>query len=211
MTRHPRPGSDTSVVAMAALIAPAPLPAWTVLTAALQALASRSVDEHSRRLVVQLFHAEGRSLVRLARLFVDDRDAAEDIVQEAFLRLARSADRIVDESRAPAYLRSIVLNLARDHNRRGLLSLRHHPPAGREMDVADSSSEDRLVEADGHRAVLDAVRALPRRQRDCVTLRYFEDLGIEAIAGTLGISPNSVKTHLQRGMATLGRALGPER
>ena len=71
---------------------------------------------------MRLFHLEGRSLVRLARIFVDDRDAAEDIVQEAFLRLARHAGRIHDESKAPAYLRSIVLNLARDHNRRGLLS-----------------------------------------------------------------------------------------
>jgi len=197
---------------MAASTASAPLPAWTVLAAALEVLsASRSIDEHSQTLVVRLFHAEGQSLVRLARLFVDDRDAAEDIVQEAFLRLARSANRINDDSKAPAYLRSIVLNLARDHNRRGLLSLRHHPPAGREIDVFDTSNEDRLVEADQHRAVLDAVRALPKRQRDCVTLRYFEDLGIEAIAATLGISGNSVKTHLRRGMAALGRALESER
>ena len=80
----------------------------------------------AEELVVRLFQQEGRSLVRLARLFVDDRDAAEDLVQEAFLRLARSAHRITDLDRAPAYLRSIVLNLARDHNRRGLVSLRHH-------------------------------------------------------------------------------------
>ena len=80
------------------------------------------------RLLVELFHREGRSLVRLARLFVDDRNAAEDLVQEAFIRLARSAHRIQDESRAAAYLRSIVLNLARDHNRRGLVSLRHRLP-----------------------------------------------------------------------------------
>lgn len=195
---------------MAALAAPAPPPAWAVLAAALEPLtAARVIDEHAHRLVVRLFDAEGRSLVRLARLFVDDRDAAEDIVQEAFLRLARSAHRIDDDSRAPAYLRSIVLNLARDHNRRGLVSLRHHPPTGREVDVEDTGA-DRLVDVERHRVVLEAVRALPLRQRDCVTLRYFEDLGIEAIATTLGISPNSVKTHLKRGMATLGRSLGPE-
>jgi hypothetical protein len=49
---------------------------------------------------------------------------AEDLVQEAFIRLARSAHRIRDEERAAAYLRSIVINLARDHNRRGLVSFR---------------------------------------------------------------------------------------
>jgi RNA polymerase sigma factor (sigma-70 family) len=166
------------------------------------------ISDEVEAVVVRLFHLEGRSLVRLARIFVDDRDAAEDIVQEAFLRLARHAGRIHDESKAPAYLRSIVLNLARDHNRRGLLSLRHHATAGHNVDVNPRAFEEELVRDESHRAVLQAVRALPRRQRDCVTLRYFEELGIEAIATTLDLSPNSVKTHLRRGMATLESTLG---
>ena len=161
-------------------------------------------------LVVRLFHSEGRSLVRLARLFVDDRDAAEDLVQEAFLRLARHAGDIDAVDRAPAYLRSIVLNLARDHNRRGLVSLRHHAAEGREIDVTeDPATElaDRLARDDDHARVLESVRRLPIRQRDCITLRYFEEYPIERIATTLGVSTNSVKTHLRRGMAHLGRAL----
>jgi DNA-directed RNA polymerase specialized sigma24 family protein len=86
-------------------------------------------DELVDALVVRLYHQHAASLVRMARLFVDDRNAAEDLVQEAFIRLARNAHRIEDPSKAAAYLRSIVLNLARDHNRRGLVSLRHHTPA----------------------------------------------------------------------------------
>jgi Sigma-70 region 2 len=83
-------------------------------------------------LVVPLFREEASSLVRLARFFVDDRMAAEDIVQEAFIRLARSAHRTRERDRAAAYLRSIVLNLARDHNRRGLVSCgTGHPPTRR--------------------------------------------------------------------------------
>lgn len=164
------------------------------------------VSVEAGQLVVRLFHAEGPSLVRLARLFVDDRDAAEDIVQEAFLRLARHAGRIDAPDRAPAYLRSIVLNLARDHNRRGLVSLRHHATKGREIDVHDDAS-DRLVRSEEHGRVIDAVRRLPARQRDCVTLRYFEELPIDQIAATLGVSANSVKTHLKRAMAALDRTL----
>lgn len=181
------------------------------LAVLLQAVADARLDGESigvdaERLVVDLFHQEGRSLVRLARIFVDDRDAAEDIVQEAFLRLARHADRIDAEDRAPAYLRSIVLNLARDHNRRGLVSLRHQATRGREIDV-DVDLVDRLVESEEHRRVLDAVRRLPTRQRDCIALRYFEECSIDSIAATLGLSPNSVKTHLQRGLAALDRNL----
>ena len=166
-----------------------------------------AISAEAEALVVRLFHTEGRALVRLARLFVDDRDAAEDLVQEAFLRLARHAGRIDAADRAPAYLRSIVLNLARDHNRRGLVSLRHHTTRGREVDVTDDAA-DRLVRSEEHRAVLDAVRRLPLRQRDCITLRYFEELSIEQIAVALGVSSNSVKTHLQRAMASLERMVG---
>jgi DNA-directed RNA polymerase specialized sigma24 family protein len=87
---------------------------------------SWSAAELDRRALMEdLYQRESTSLVRLARLFTDDRNAAEDLVQEAFIRLFHSAHRIQDTARVSAYLRSIVLNLARDHNRRGLMSLRH--------------------------------------------------------------------------------------
>ncbi len=178
---------------------------WSVIAARLH---GEAISLEAEELVVRLFRTEGRSLVRLARLFVDDRDAAEDLVQEAFLRLARHAGKIDAIERAPAYLRSIVLNLARDHNRRGLVSLRHHSTRGRDVDVGDCVG-DELVRSEDHRRVLEAVRGLPARQRDCVTLRYFEEFGIDRIASTLGVSVNSVKTHLQRAMVALDRALRP--
>ena len=148
-----------------------------------------------------MFQEHGRGLVRMVRLFVDDRNAAEDLVQEAFIRLARSAHRIDDERKATAYLRSIVLNLARDHNRRGLVSLRHRLP----LDDDEASAEDEVILSEEHQQVVDALRTLPRRQRDCLILRYYDELGIDEIADTLGISRNSVKTHLTRGMRALER------
>ena len=150
-------------------------------------------------LVIALFQAEGARLVQLARWFVDDRTAAEDLVQEAFLRLARNQHRIHEQDRAAAYLRSIVINLARDHNRRGLVSLRHRLPA----DPDDRSAEDHVAATESRREVIEALRALPRRQRDCVVLRYYLELSIADIAVTLGLSANSVKTHLQRGLRSL--------
>ena len=149
--------------------------------------------------IAALFREHARSLVRLARLFTDDRNAAEDLVQEAFIRLDRSFHRIESPERTVAYLRSIVLNLARDHNRRGLMSLRHRMP-----DVqCRLSAEDRIVMREDQQQVIDALQTLPIRQRDCVTLKYYMDLSIPDIAATLGISVNSVKTHLQRGLARL--------
>jgi RNA polymerase sigma factor (sigma-70 family) len=117
--------------------------------------------------------------------------------------LARSAHRIAEPAKAAAYLRSIVLNLARDHNRRGMVSLRHHLP----LDDRQASVEDEILLRDDHRAVVDALRALPARQRDCLVLRYYDELGIDDIAATMGLSRNSVKTHLTRGMRALQRHL----
>jgi RNA polymerase sigma factor (sigma-70 family) len=177
---------------------------WWVLVAAAHSAAGRHRPATSPAaavdpLVAELFDAHSVELVRLARLFVDDRNAAEDLVQEAFIRLARNAHRIQDRAKAPAYLRSIVLNLARDHNRRGLVSLRHRLPAAE----LSGTVEDELVVREDQQRVLHALRSLPRRQRDCLVLRYWLELGIDDIAATLGISRNSVKTHLGRGLATL--------
>jgi RNA polymerase sigma factor (sigma-70 family) len=176
-------------------------------TAIQRAVDSSDVDD-GRELLVALFDEHAPSLVRLARLFVDDRDAAEDLVQEAFLRLARNLDRVDDRAKVAPYLRSIVLNLARDHNRRGLVSLRHHERmrTDADTDAAIASTRDvgdDLQLAEDQRAVVDAVRALPRRQRDCVVLRYYVELSVADVATTLGLSVNSVKTHLQRAFARL--------
>ena len=154
-------------------------------------------------LVALLFQQEGRRLVGLARFFTDDRTAAEDLVQEAFIRLARNAHRIRDREKAAAYLRSIVVNLARDHNRRGLVSLRHRPPA-----VADEpSAEDTASRQESRREVVAALRSLPHRQRECLALRYYLELPVDEIAAALGVSPNSVKTHLKRGLRGLATTL----
>ena len=197
--------------ALQAWFAP-PLVLWTTGDAALRietgvSPRSASVDADADALVARLFTEEGHALVRLARLFVDDRNAAEDLVQEAFIRLARNTHRIHDTARAPAYLRSIVLNLARDHNRRGLMSLRHHEPS----DVRLATIEDELVLREDQQRVIDALHDLPHRQRDCIVLRYHVEAGIAEIGETLGISPNSVKTHLKRGLAALERLLEDSR
>jgi RNA polymerase sigma-70 factor (sigma-E family) len=155
-------------------------------------------------LVERLYHAEAPRLVQMARWFVDDTTAAEDLVQEAFIRLSHNGHRIREQDRAAAYLRSIVINLARDHNRRGLVSLRHRPPAHQD----ERSAEDHAARREDIAEVVAALRDLPRRQRDCVVLRYYLDLPVDDIAETLGVSRNSVKTHLSRGLKNLSAQLG---
>lgn len=159
-------------------------------------------------MVTSLFAQEGTALVRLARLFTDDRNAAEDLVQEAFIRLHRSVDRIRDPEKAAPYLRSILLNLARDHNRRGLMSLRHSEAMTPES--SPEAPEDRVILNDQQSTVIAALEDLPARQRECLLLRFYFDQTEREIGETLDISPNSVKTHCRRGMESLRKNLGAE-
>lgn len=156
-------------------------------------------------LVERLYHQEAASLVRLARLFTDDRTGAEDIVQEAFIRLYHATDRIRDPGKNAAYLRSIVLNLARDHNRRGLLSLRHQDSMI--DDRVPDDPETHAVVGEAKAEVIDALNTLSSRQRDCLVLRFYFDMSEREIAETLSISVNSVKTHCRRGLAAMAPML----
>ncbi len=126
------------------------------------------------------------------------------LVQEAFIRLSRNRHNLENPARATAYLRVIVLNLARDHNRRGLVSLRHRPAA----EPYDRSAEDRLVVREDQQELIDTLAELAHRQRDCLVLRYFLELPVGEIAETLDLSINTVKTHLRRGLEALRNRLG---
>ena len=141
-----------------------------------------------------------RSLVRLACLLVDDVGSGEEVVQDAFVRVYRAWARVDDPLK---YLRTAVMNGARSGLRRRRSARRYVPPVARAAPGAD----DAVVVRSEHAEVLDALRALPRRQRECLVLRYYADLSEIEIASTLGISTGSVKSHAHRGMAALTIAL----
>lgn len=153
--------------------------------------------------VGRLFVEHAASLVRLARAHAHDRDAAEDLVQEAFIRLRPALLRIDVETCRAAYVRAIVLNLARDHNRRAAVALRHRQRTEPPADPLD----DEVVDRDERRLMMARLRALAPGQRDAVVLRYYLDLSVDEVAATLGVSSNTVKTQLRRGLANLARRL----
>ena len=151
--------------------------------------------------VEAVFRSEYRSLVRLARLLVDDQGTAEEVVQDAFVQLHRSWDRASDPV---AYVRTCVVNGARGRLRRRATA-RRHPLAG--IVHATGEDPDRLELDERRRAVAMALRSLPVRQRECVALRYYTELTEAQTATTLGISVGSVKTHVHRGLANLAARL----
>lgn len=153
--------------------------------------------------VEQLYAAHWRPLVRLSVLLVHDTGVAEEIVQDAFVALHGRWSRLREPDKALAYLRQSVVNRSRSALRhRGVVD-RH---ARREASLAlvtVPGADESATATERRTAVLDALRSLPRRQREVLTLRYYLDLPEAEIATTLGISPGAVKSHASRGAAAL--------
>lgn len=162
-------------------------------------------DSAADAALTALYAAHYRKLVRVATLLLDDPGRAEEVVQDAYLKTHAGWWRIRDHRAAEAYLRTTVVNLARSGLRRRLVAQKHAP---KPMPDAPSAEYGALENLDRQR-VIDALAMLPRRQRECLTLRYYADLTETQIARTLGISVGAVKTHCSRGMAALRALLQP--
>jgi RNA polymerase sigma-70 factor (sigma-E family) len=144
------------------------------------------------------FRAHATALLRLAVLLTGDRVLAEELVQEAFVRLHRAPSPPADGA-VLAYLRRTVVNLSHSHHRH--LRVVRRTLDDRPEDVR--AADDDALRRDDQRRVVAAVRRLPPRQRDCIVLRYYAELADTEIAEALGISAGSVKTHLHRARKAL--------
>jgi RNA polymerase sigma-70 factor (sigma-E family) len=154
-----------------------------------------------------LYVAEYARLLRLAALLLDDLGSCEEIVQEAYIKvhaaLSGPTSRLRDDDRALAYLRQTVVNLARSSLRRRLVARKHAPHP---MPDAPSAEEGAYAQVE-RAAVVQALRGLPRRQREAVVLRYYGDLTEAAAAHVMGVSTGAVKAYTSRGLAGLKLAL----
>src|SRR5580704_1591270 len=134
------------------------------------------------RAVTELYQSHALGLTRLAFIMLGDRPAAEDVVQEAFCGLYRSWDRMAEHDRALGYLRVSVVNGCRSVARRNRRVLR--PLAVRPAESAEAG----VLVGEEQRAAVAALRLLPPRQREALTLRYYADLPESEIAEVMGIS-----------------------
>ena len=154
--------------------------------------------------VAALYQHHAVGLIRLAYLMLGDRAGAEDAVQDAFCGLYRHWDRLADQDRALAYVRSSVLNGCRSALRRRTTGRRlltaYQPPT--------ASAEAAVLGLEERQEVMRAVRRLPERQREALVLRFYLDLPEREIARLMGLRPSSVRSATARALKALGHALG---
>ncbi|WP_350347161.1 SigE family RNA polymerase sigma factor [Agromyces sp. G08B096] len=155
-------------------------------------------DAVATRLVAE----RGDALVRYAYLLTGDDADAADLVQDALVRTFGRPRPSLTPERAEAYVRRAVLNAVIDRSRRRgtWRGIRHLVGSPSVLDAPTEAADLRLDLA-------ERVRALAPRQAACIVLRYYDDLTVDQVAATLGISSGAVKRYLSDALRALSSAL----
>ncbi len=141
--------------------------------------------------IAELYERDWSALVRFAYLLTDSRSIAEEIVQDAFLRLHATRTNVINPA---AYLRTAVANACRDvHRHRAVVD--RNPVPTPELALAE------------HDELFDALGRLPWRQRAALVLRFHVDLPEHEIAAALGCRPSTVRSIIHRALGTLRKDL----
>ena len=145
----------------------------------------------------ELYVAYAPDGIRLAFLLTGERALAEDLVQDAFVRLVGRLGHLRESDAFWSYLRRTIVNLATSHFRHRRLE-RAYVERLTAAPEAHTNANDEL-DATMHRVLL----GLPQRQRAAIVLRFYEDLSDVQTAEVLRCSTGTVRSLVSRGMKTL--------
>lgn len=167
-----------------------------------------------------LMQRHEKTVVNLVYRFTGNREIAQDLAQEVFLRIYRAAGRFEARAKFFTYLYKVTLNLCRNQRakamRRQTTSLNaprrgqgDDELPGREIEDPTGSAEEQVSRLELAAMVREAVEALPEQQREAVVLQRFHGLAYEEIAEALNLSIPAVKSRIHRAKLNLKDKLVP--
>jgi RNA polymerase sigma factor (sigma-70 family) len=161
---------------------------------------ARTADEEFAEAYPALFHAS----LRLAHRMTRDPGLSEEIAAETLARAYARWGQVRDAASPTAWVQRVTANLVIDGARRRRVATEAVPLLAADDDLLHIEDQVTL------RLVLVAALAtLPRKQREALVLRYLAGVEEPELSRTLGTSPSSARTHVQRGLAALRRRLTP--
>jgi RNA polymerase sigma-70 factor (sigma-E family) len=164
---------------------------------------STNVEEQVTRdntRIGELYVRHADAAVRLAYLLTGDRALAEDLAQDAFVRLAGRFVHLRDPGAFDAYLRTTIVNLSHSHFRRKKVERAY---LDRVRSAPAPVGTDTTGRYEERQELWDALGRLSRRQRAAIVLRFYEDLPETEVAQVLGCAPGTVKSLVSRGLERL--------
>ena len=156
-------------------------------------------------------HAHHGRLRRLCELLLGDKQEAEEIVQDTFMKAYETWTGATAPDDWGAWLTRVAVNACRDRRRAGWwIRFRRRTDHIDDMPLAalDPNPSEAASGAETRQHIWMAFRELPDRQREVFVLRHIEDRSTEEVAEVLGLSQGSVKRHLFRAIRNLRKRLG---
>lgn len=157
------------------------------------------------RVVTELVAHRGDALLRYAALLCGDREEAADLVQDALVKTFGRLRNGFGVESAEAYVRRVILNTHLDGGRRRSRWRRVAP-----LEFASEQRESTATTSDAKLDLHAELSRLSPRERACLVLRYYDDLKVDDIAQTLGLSSGTVKRYLSDGLGKMAIALSAD-
>jgi RNA polymerase sigma-70 factor (sigma-E family) len=145
----------------------------------------------------ELYRTHAPGALRVAYLLTGDRALSQDLVHEAFIKVAGRLFQLRDAGAFGAYLNRAVSNLATSHFRHETVKRRHLST------VTTEPSHEPTADVDTREALWAALHRLSERQRAAIVMRYYLDLPDEETARVLGCRTGTVRSLMSRGLQTL--------
>lgn len=169
----------------------------------------RNRDEAALRSLIEQY---GDYLFRSAYLLVQDRQTAEEVVQDTFITAYRKIDQLMDPAGLRSWLTRIAVNRCRMRQR--TWQWRNLFPSEDVEELITEEVEpgplDELLITCRNASLSEAIRRLDYKYREAITLFYYNELSVREIAAELRTSENTIKSRLSRGRALLKTELSKE-
>jgi len=159
-------------------------------------------DRDAFEMIIRSF---SRSLFAIAYGILQNREEAEDVVQDTLVKAWKSRWRVRDPEKFPAWISTIARHRARDLARRRRPEPLPHDFESSETVAASTETEGANLDSE----VRAALSQLPELHRMAVTLRYFEELDYATIEQTLGLTNGALRGILGRALGVMRRKLKP--
>jgi RNA polymerase sigma-70 factor (ECF subfamily) len=177
-----------------------------------EAVATEVLREDDRQGFREIVEEHSSHMYRLAYRMTGNRDDADDIVQETFLRAYRSWHRFDPRAKPSTWLHRIAANCATDLlRRRGRWKTTEIDTVEvRNPMTSRLPSPERVARgSDVERTVQDTLGRLSANERVAFTLRHYEGLSIREVAGIMDLGENAAKNHIFRAVRKMRKALKP--